>query len=156
MKTVKFSALFIFSIGLMCAEDMTVKLLSLTWRGNPEIQIDLQIPLKWEISGTMARDEKSKKRVELSVSEDFNDSEIRGKKIIYKNAYDKEFEIITIMEKNDAETGTGVVSGTVYECYVIHNRKKVQLIHFFDWQGAPSNKKLYIEMMKNIKIRKAR
>jgi hypothetical protein len=154
MKQIKFIILFVLTAGATCAEQVVTKRMSKAWRGNPKIEIDLQISSKWEIDGGMASDEKRRKRIEFSVSDAFSNSEVRDKTIIYRNNYDNEFEIIVTEEQNEAESGTGVMRGTVYGCYIVHNKKDFQLIHFFDKQGRPVMKSLFLEIIKNIKIRK--
>jgi hypothetical protein len=120
--------------------------------GNQEAEIILSVPPRWKIQPGMARDEKNNKRIEFSIADSYDRSTLRGLKIISRKKYDSEFELVVAEEQNEAETGTGVVKGTVYALHIIYRGKSYQRIAFFDWQGTPSNKKLYLEIIKDIKI----
>lgn len=155
MKRIRITACGLLLIQTVCAEPaLTNKLSKKRQIGEQYYQITLPIPEKWTPKSGIARDEKNDKRIEFSIADIFDRATLNGLKIISQTHYDRDFELKVTEEENEAETGSGVVKGKIYGLYIVLKNQHYQRVAFFDWQGTPSNKKLYLEMIRDIEIRK--
>lgn len=156
MKTTIFILLAVgFSLSVSAEEALNQRMVEI-WqpRNEAQFQITINVPSRWDISPGMARDENNAKRIEFGEAAILERSTFKGLKITMRKKYDTNITLVLGDAPNEAETGYGVIKGTVYKLFVVFENKYYQCITFYDWQGSPSQKKLFLEMIKNIQIKK--
>lgn len=139
------------------AEILHQKKFNTTWRiGSEEFEISIGIPENWKIDDDIAYDTAGTKRIEISTNGKFSSRLITGKKIIYRQSLRPDVTVLLSEEQNSAETGNKMVSGKLFACYIVLRNSEYQEIHFFDWHNRPSNRELFMTMVKHVVISKLR
>lgn len=147
--------LFVGSAMVACMKGYARQSWREEWRGKKQpIQITLSIPATWQCTKYSASDENGIKRIEYGSSGFLDTTVLSSTKNLLRQDYDADFQLILTESENEAETGDKVVKGQIYELYVIYQGKHYQRIFFYDWQDISSQKTLFIEIIKNIRIQK--